>query len=492
MAIRRVVVVGAGMGGLAAAVELAAAGAAVTVCEAAPQVGGKAASVRLNGRAVAAGPTVLTMPWVFDRLFSQVGLETASAVSARPLSCLARHSWPDAGRLDLFADVRASRDAIGRCAGADEAAAFGRFLNRAGATYRSLKDSFLTASKPGPLALTRRAGIGATLAIRPFTTLWRSLEREFADPRLRQLFGRYATYCGSSPFAAPATLALIAYVEQAGVLTIDGGIEQLALALAAAAGRLGAEVRCGSRVASIDVAGDRVGAVTLSSGERLPADAVVANCDASAFAAGLLGPAVTAAAAPVAPRQRSLSALTWTLLARTHGPALEHHNVFFSHDYRREFDDLFQRRRVPDAPTVYLCAQDRAGDEPPGTERLFCLINAPPDGEYWSASPETVDGYLARALNGLAACGVRLEIRARSAITPGDYARRYPGSGGALYGRASHGWRATFARPANRSAIRGLYLAGGTVHPGPGVPMAALSGMQAARSLWTDLISPSR
>ncbi|MEQ8858872.1 MAG: phytoene desaturase family protein [Pseudomonadales bacterium] len=491
---QKVVIVGAGIGGLAAALELAAAGARVTLCEATDRVGGKAECRKVGGRAVASGPTVLTMPWVFDGLFAHAGGDTAAWVDVEPLERLARHSWPGGAGLDLYADPARSRDAIGAFAGTADAVNFARFMGRAEGIYRTLRDSFLTASKPGPLTLCRRAGWRRTLAINPFVTLSGALSREFHDPRLRQLFGRYATYCGASPFAAPATLMLVAYVEQAGVRAVRGGLPRLAHALAAAATRLGANLRCNSPVREITLRGGRVDGVILADGERLAADAVIANCDASAFASGRLGPAVRAAAKAVKPRARSLSALTWTAVGRSRGAALDYHNVFFSADYRREFDDILVRRRLPSEPTVYVCAQDRSTPHGPqdGAERLFCLINAPADGDRHALTSEDVHAAFGSLQATLERCGSGLTLDHSCATTPADYHARYPGSGGALYGRASHGWRATFARPGNRSAVPGLYLAGGSVHPGPGVPMAALSGIQAARCLWNDQTSPSR
>ncbi len=208
--------------------------------------------------------------------------------------------------------------------------------------------------------------------------MWDELGKYFRDPRLRQLFGRYATYCGSSPFLAPATLMLVAHVEMDGVWRVEGGMHRLAVALADLAHDRGARIFYGQNAKRILVEGGRATGVETEQGEIISADAVVMNGDAGALRAGLLGaPAI--AALNSAPRaQPSLSAVTFAMRAQTRGFPLVHHNVFFSRDYRAEFDDIFRDRRLPRAPTVYVCAQDR-GDEDvrSSDERLFALVNAP-------------------------------------------------------------------------------------------------------------------
>ncbi|HSC64593.1 MAG TPA: FAD-dependent oxidoreductase, partial [Caldimonas sp.] len=253
---RRVVVVGAGVGGLACAVDLARAGHEVLVLESADRPGGKLRELNIAGRPLDAGPTVFTMRWVFDELFEHAGTTLAAHLSMQPLDTLARHAWRNEEHLDLFADVDRSADAIGRFAGREEASRYRAFCARAGAIYRTLETPFLRGSRPTPFSLAARAGwrgLPDLWRISPFATMWSSLGEHFHDERLRQLFGRYATYCGSSPFAAPATLMLVAHVEQQGVWRIDGGMHRVALALAGLVGQLGGTIECGRRVEEIVV-----------------------------------------------------------------------------------------------------------------------------------------------------------------------------------------------------------------------------------------------
>ncbi len=496
----RVAIVGAGIGGLAAAIDLARQGVEVLVFEAGASPGGKMRTLDVGGARLDAGPTVLTMRETFEAIFADAGASLADHVTLRPLALLARHAWSEDERLDLFADPQHSADAIGRFAGAEAARGFEAFRRRARDIYETLEPIFMRAPRPSPLGLVAAAGIGGLgrlSRISPFATLWSALGGYFRDGRLRQLFARYATYCGSSPFAAPATLMLIAHAEMKGVFVVEGGIHRLALAMARLATRSGAAFRYDTAVARIIVAGGRASGVHLASGECVPADFVVCNADANALATGLLGPEARSAAPPTPPAMRSLSAATFLVHGRADGFPLPRHSVFFSGDYPAEFADIFGRGRLPAEPTVYVCAQDRdeRPDHPPaGAERIFCLVNAPPIGDRHVFTATEVEQCRERAFRRLEQCGLRLDPSAAPmrSVTPNDFDRLYPGTGGALYGPASHGWTASFRRPGSRTRLPGLYLAGGSTHPGPGMPMAATSGRLAAAALIADLGSMPR
>ena len=485
---KRVVVVGAGVAGLVAALLLAARGVQVTVLERAATPGGKLRELVADGVAIDAGPTVFTLRWVWDEIFAAAGTDMPFAL--RPLDTLARHAWNARERLDLFADRARSADAIGAFAGAAEARGYLAFCDRAAKIWRTLETPYIRADNPTPLSLAAGAGVSAMWGVAPFQTLWRALGEHFADPRLRQLFGRYATYSGSSPFLASATLMLIAHVEQAGVWTVRGGMHAVAAGLARQAAAAGAEFRYGCDVTDVAVQAGRVCGVRIGA-DFVPAEFVLFNGDVAALATGRVGR--PAAAATPMPGARSLSAVTWAMRARCDGFPLLRHNVFFAADYAAEFHDIFGRQRLPRTPSVYVCAQDREADDAAaaGPERLLCLINAPPTGD---ADPDETE--LARCETAmterLAHCGLTLLPTHSVRTTPQQWAALFPATGGALYGPAQHGWRASFSRPPARSRIPGLYLAGGSTHPGPGLPMAALSGHKAARAILADLASTAR
>jgi 1-hydroxycarotenoid 3,4-desaturase len=333
---------------------------------------------------------------------------------------------------------------------------------------------------------------GARPRSRPWRRRWRSLE----DDRLRQLFGRYATYCGSSPYAAPATLMLVAHVEMAGVWLVEGGMHRLARAVERLATERGAAFRYGAHVEEILIEHGRAAGVRLAGGETLRADAVICNGDVGALASGMLGAKARKAVPPVPREARSISAMVWSAKAQTSGFPLIRHTVFFDRgDYASEFDAIFRERRTPDRPTVYICAQDRA-DDPAGDigpERLHIHVNAPADGDRGFPDAEEIERCRARTFALLEQCGLTVALTPEATVltTPREFEALFPGTGGALFGRTTHGPLGAFTRPAAKTKVPGLYVAGGSAHPGAGVPMAAMSGRLAAAQALSDLASTS-
>ena len=489
------------MAGLSAAIKLASQGFSVIVVEKEQSVGGKARKVTVDGIAVDGGPTVLTMKWAFDQLLSPIGESLEGRIRLREADVLARHYWKDGSSLDLFADVEKSADAIRDFSNSRNAMGYRRFCDDSRAVYATLKDTYINAQRPNPVDLISRIGalnVRQMLQLKPLDSLWRTLGHYFSDPRLRQLFGRYATYCGSSPFKCPATLMLVAHVEQDGVWIPEGGMHGVACALREIAEELGVRFLTGQSVSTLDVSNGTVCGVHLDGGDRITCESVVFNGDVSAIADGKLGLSEREIGfTATAPGKRSLSALVWSALIPANELPLAHHSVCFGNEYRNEFDAVFSGGAVPTDPTVYLCAQDRDCDgvvhldaRARGTERVLILVNAPASGDldtdhFTNTEMERCQSAMFQQLN---QCGLTLrpeQITARLA-TPVTFNRLFPGTGGALYGRANHGPMASFQRQGARTKVRGLYLAGGSVHPGPGVPMAVISGQLAADCLVQD------
>jgi 1-hydroxycarotenoid 3,4-desaturase len=469
------------------------------VIEAAPAPGGKARALPSAAGPVDAGPTVLTLRHVFDDLFALLGESLDDHVTLVPQPILARHWWPDGTRLDLYPDVEANAGAIEDFAGAREALAFRRFHAATAALYDAFEAPVMRAPRPHLPGIAAAALRQPALwpALMPWATLGRMLRQRFRDPRLRQLFGRYATYVGGLPDHVPAVLGLVWQAESRGVWGVEGGMHRLAAALAALAARAGASFRYDTRVERIVRQGGRVAAVETDRGPGLACDHVVFNGDPRALAEGLLGEAPRRALPRAATAPRSLSARVWAFAARAEGLPLVHHNLFFAADAAAEFGPL-AIGRTPAAPTLYLCAEDRLhGRAPAGTERFEIILNAPagagaeapPD----PPDPDEADRCRTTTFRTLDRFGLRLDPwpDTRALTQPSDLARLFPGSQGAIYGRSPHGALATFRRPTARTLLPGLWLAGGGAHPGAGVPMAALSGMHAAAAILSDRGSTS-
>ena len=502
-----VVVVGAGMAGLVSALLLSDAGFKVTVIEAAETPGGKIRQLHVQGAAIDSGPTVFTMRHIFEDIYARVGLNLSAELELHRLDVIARHAWEDGSKLDLFADHERTVHAVSEFAGAAEAQRYERFAVLIRELFDTLEHTYMGSAQPSTFNLTRSLGfkgVGVLRKIGLFKSLWDSLGKQFADPKLRQLFARYATYCGSSPWEAPATLMLIAQVEMDGVWSVKGGMHAIARNLMGHALAKGVEFCFNTRCERIEVQGGKVVAVHVRStseqssdtSRRLATDRVVFNGDAAALRQGLLGTEAIAAVSAQAP-ERSLSAITWSSFIPTEGFELDRHNVFFqqSQQYSSEFGDIFKAHQLPSKPTVYICAQDRgAHSVPQGPERLLCLVNAPAVGDTPTLSQEAIQACQQQSLSLLQRCGLKLQFSPQDTVctTPAQFHQLFPATGGALYGQATHSWMAAFARPLARSALQGLYLAGGSIHPGPGVPMAALSGRMAAEALVADRNSTKR
>ena len=493
----RVVVIGAGIAGLAAALRLAHAGCRVTVLERHGAPGGKMRTLPSPAGPVDAGPTVMTMRGVFEALFAEVGerLEDHLVLHAEPL--LARHWWPDGSRLDLFADREASAAAIRSFAGARAEAEFRAFDAEAAALFAAFDAPMMQAPKPElpRLAAAVLARPGLVPALMPFATLARRLARRFSDPRLRQLFGRYATYVGGSPYRSPAVLGLIWQAEARGVWRVEGGMHRLAQVVARLAEAKGAEFRYGAHVARIEMQGGRAVAAVLEDGTRVPGDAILHAGDPAALHRGLLGEAARGAVPRGAVEPRSLSAEVWAFAARPSRDDLVHHNVFFGPDPEREFGPI-AAGRLPEGPTLYVCAQDRgAGQAPAGLERFEIIMNAPPvaAGAEAEAQPCPTPASRDLVFQGLARSGLTFDPPPpmQAGTTAAGFAALFPGSDGSLYGRSPHGLTASLSRPTACSCLPGLFLAGGGAHPGAGIPMATLSGRHAAAAMLSALASTS-
>jgi phytoene desaturase len=488
--VARVAVVGAGLGGLAAAARLAALGHAVTVLEQAPQVGGKLGWYQRDGHAFDTGPSLVTLPHLLADLFEATGAPLGDAVDLVRLDPAVAYRFADGTPLRVPGeDVRipaALDEALGDGAGAQWSA----LQDRAAAMWAVTEEPFLRSPLRGAATLARLArSRGDVATVAPLQSLRTLGRRYLRDPRLRMLLDRYATYSGSDPRRAPAVLATVPYVEQRfGSWYVRGGLHRLAEAVAERAAERGAVVRTGTAVAEVLVSGGRTAGVRLADGGTLAADVVVSGADAAHLYGDLLPRARDTAGVrrDLGRATPSLSGFVLLLALRGRTPDLAHHTVLFPADYDAEFDAVFgtgryRRPQPAEDPTVYISAPDDPALRPDDDSgSWFVLVNAPrhdPDGGVDWDEPGLADRYTQRVLGMMAARGLDVRSRVRWCVarTPADLERETGSPGGSIYGTSSNGPRAAFLRPANASPVRGLYLVGGSAHPGGGLPLVVLS-----------------
>ncbi len=500
-----VLVIGAGVGGMSAAVRLAKLGHRVTVVEQASMVGGKLGRFSRDGYTFDTGPHLLTLPAVLRDTFRKSGRPLERELEITPVEPGCHYRFPDASELDVpGVGVHRAAAAFGEAFGSSAAADWSRFSQRAKAVWTAARGPFLeNALRPEDLArLSLRVGELRTVA--PWRTL-RGLGRVYLrDPRMRMFLDRYATYSGSDPRRAPAALATVPFVEQTfGAYYVPGGLYRIAEALQQRMRVRKVDLRLDSEVASITVAAGRVTGAMLTDGTPIRADVVVTDADAATVYGRLLDPALPAAR----PARRRLAAATpslagFVLLLALRGrtPGLRHHTVLFPDDYDDEFDSVFGTRTRPARPTpdpaVYLsCPDDPATRPDADSEALYVLVNAPRHGDPavdracvdWRA-PGVADGYADRILAVMARRGidVRDRVRWREIRTPADLAEQTGAPGGAIYGTSSNGLRSAFLRAGNTSPVPGLFCVGGSAHPGGGLPLVGLSAKIVA-----DAIGPA-
>jgi phytoene desaturase len=469
--VAEVVVIGGGVGGLAAALRLRAAGHAVHVLERRSTLGGKLDVCIRDGFTFDTGPSLLTLPSVLDDLLRAAGTGLGDEVLLRRLDPQLRHRWPDGSGFETHDDQEATSaavDAMSPGSGPEHR----RFMAHATRIWSVAERTFLAGPITNPVRLVGRMRSPADLrTIDPLRTLDAAARRAFSDPRLVQWAGRYATYSGSSPVRAPATLACIAAVEATqGVWFPDGGMGALRDALVRVSQRTGVALECGADVEHIELSDGRVRGVVTSDGRRHHADVVVADVDAEHLYRDLCPDRGALARGRRA--GRSLSGFVVLAGIRGTTPGLTHHTVWFPADQARELRQL-DAGTMADHPTIYGCvsAVSDPTQAPPGHENWFLLVNAP------AGAAVDRDAYTDHLLELLAGYGVDLRPRLcfTEAIAPADLARRYRAPGGAIYGTSSNGRRAAFLRPGNRGPRRGLYLVGGSSHPGGGLPLVMIS-----------------
>lgn len=486
-----IIIIGAGLGGLATAIRLAAQGRHVTLLEKNERVGGKLNLFSAAGYTFDTGPSLLTMPWVLEELFASAGRQLSDYLTLVQVEPTCRYHWPDGTTFNAWQRLPQLVQELKRLSPGDIPNFF-QFLAYSARIYDAVADNFLLRPFDGLSELLTPRLFRDGPRIDALRSVDRAVRAHFRSPYLRQLFNRYATYNGSSPYLTPATFNVIAYIELTeGGWYIQGGMYQLAQALERLAIELGVTLRLNSPVAQILNARGRVRGVRLASGEELTAHQIIVNADPRYAYAALL-PDQPAAAARMARLEPSCSGFMLFLGINRIYPQLAHHNIFFSRDYPSEFTALFDKKVPAADPTIYLAATSLSDPShaPPGHMNLFLLVNAPAlhPRVNWPHEADAYGDMIIQRLEAMGLSQLSQHIAYRATWTPQTIAERYNAADGAIYGISSNNRFAAFLRPPLRAReARGLYFVGGGTHPGGGIPLVLLSGRAVAERVRSDL-----
>lgn len=481
---KHIAVIGAGLGGLSAAISLASKGFNVTVIERNDHIGGKMMSIQSEGHRFDFGPNTITMPEIFQSVILESGADPDDYFTFEKL---ARHT------VNHFSDGRSLTFASGREAMRTEVDRFTNgklsknditgYQEEVAQLYRIAKQQFfINIDSYFNFSLLRDMA-----KVHPLKTLHGLHKKYFKDPQLIQAFDRYATYIGSSPFQAPATFGLIAHLElNDGIYFTRGGNTAIAEGFARRARELGVAFRLGEEVTQIEVTNQLATEIELNHVDYLAVDFIVLNGDLLTQYPRLISETVRPDFKNPTPSQMepSISAYVRCIGLSRRIEGLAHHNVFFSSDYKAEFQALFQENRYAEEPTIYISNSSVTAPEMGvAGDNLFLLVNAPAIHKGTVIDFDTYDKIINQRLQQFG-IDVTTDVLFEQRITPQDIEQKFSAYHGSLYGLSSNGTRGAFMRPSNRSKnVHNLFFAGGSTHPGGGSPMVTLSGKLASERI---------
>jgi len=495
----KVVVIGAGIGGLSAAARIAKAGHEVEIYEAANFVGGKCRTEWIGRYAFDTGPSLLTLPAVYRDFFLKTGAVMEEVLTQIPVDPSFDYRFAD-GSSVKFANLSRFQTlaAITAAFGSEAAAQWDQIMKRAEAMWDVSREPFIESELTSVAALFKRVTLlRDLLIIAPFKSLREIATEKLTDQRLRYIVDRYATYSGSDPRKAPAVLLSIAFVEEAfGAWHLAGGIGQLALAIEKRCLDLGVKIQLNSPVAKIKTAKGSVTGIVLANCTEIPADIIVSNSDASLTYQKLLDPSEKRAKSErrnLAKTESSLAGFSLLLGLRPteSSEKLNHHTILFPKNYDVEFEAIFSQMKPVENPTIYICApNDPLMVKDAGHESWFVLVNAPrhdetgTNGFNWrdenfkhKYANSIIDQIEARGIN------IRERLDVFEIRTPLDLQVSVMAPGGSIYGTSSNSASAAFLRTKNRSPIKNLFCVGGSTHPGGGLPLVGISAEIVANAI---------
>jgi phytoene desaturase len=475
------IVIGAGIAGIATAIRLAAKGYYVEVFEANSYPGGKLAEIYQNGYRFDAGPSLFTMPQYVNELFELAGKNPAHEFSYQKLDTICQYFYADGSQLTAYADEnRFAAEVAAKTT--DAPAAIHQYFKNSARIYGITNHVFLERSLHRLKTFTRWATLASVLRL-PRIDALRTMNHAntgfFTDRRMVQFANRYATYNGSNPYQAPATLNVIPHLElHFGSYFPDKGMYSITTSLVKLAESLGVKFNYGSPVDEILLDKHKAKGIRVN-GQIHCADVIVSNMDVWFTYHKLLAAYPGLQPKRILQQERSSSALIFYWGIKKSFAGLNLHNIFFSADYEQEFDSIWKQKTISADPTVYLniSSKLKADDAPPGCENWFVMINTPANtGQNWDALIAEARKNIIAKLSAALGQDIGELIESESILDPRGIESKTSSYQGALYGNSSNGQLSAFLRHANRSSkIKNLYFCGGSVHPGGGIPLALLS-----------------
>jgi len=476
---KKAIVIGAGLAGLATAIRLKLRGFDVTIYESNAYTGGKATEFHRDGFRFDAGPSLFTMPELVDDLFRLAGKNPSDYIETEQLPVTCNYFFPDGTTLTAWSDPDKFAKEIEEKT-TDSAESVHKFLTKAGRIFELTSELFMKRSLHRLSTYTNKTAWNALIhlpEIDTARTMITAIRASFKDPKTIQLFSRYATYNGSNPYQAPATLNIIPHLEHSrGAFFPKNGMIGISSALTKLAEETGVKIELNSKVERIIAENGTVKSV-LVKGNYAEADIIVSNMDIHYTYHNLLPDQIWPERTLNQPKSSSALIFYWAM--NKSFPKLDLHNILFSPDYQKEFEFLFDRFEVFDQPTVYVYISSKRNreDAPAGKENWFVMINVPHNrGQDWDKLVHHARKSILSILELNLGEPIEPQVLSETVLDPRGIESRTSSYMGALYGNSSNNRFAAFMRHPNFSKdTKGLYFCGGSVHPGGGIPLVLLS-----------------
>ncbi len=476
---KRALIIGSGIGGLSTAIRLAAKGFKTIVCEQSPQTGGKISEFHHQNFRFDMGPSLLTMPGLIDELFVLCGERRQSYFNYKKLDLSCKYFWEDGNTITAWQDFKKLAEEIQNISGVQPERLKG-FFNKSKELYELTSESFLFSSLHKAENFKSKLFMKTllnSLKLDPLVSMHKRNTRWFADKRIVQLFDRYATYNGSSPYKTPATLNIIAHLEHSqGTFFPDKGMYDIATSLTALAKRKGVDFKMSTRVSEIIHANGQVKGIRTEK-QFIPADIVVNNTDVFKFYSELMPSEKIPAR--FLKHELSTSAVIFYWGVNNLNPKLELHNILFSANYPEEFNHLVNYKTITADPTLYIYISSKSvkEDAPEGSENWYVMINAPENtGQDWDTMIAETRKNIIKKINRILDIDIEKNILFEKISDPRNIEEKTGSYKGSLYGISSNSMFAAFNRHANfKKKYRNLYFTGGSVHPGGGIPLCLAS-----------------